>query len=401
MSKTKRATKWPPIYKVTHRSGQASYQVDLGMVDGKRKRVNFPTKQEAEAHAEQARIARVNEGTLAFSLPTDIRLDAAKASQLLAPHGVTIFEAAKYYQKHVLAYKAAPPIKEVVEKYIGDSVSRNLRPRTIGDLKHRLTCFAADFGESKLAEITLDELKEWIADDGWAMRTRVNFLTKISQLYSHAIRHKWADSNLTEHLDRPAVDETAPGVFTVEQAERLLAHAQEFDLSAYIAIGFFAGIRSAEMARMSGRNVNFEDKTITVGADAAKKRSQRIVDMQPALLAWLEPCKAKLQNGGEIVDQGKFRRHKELLLEAAAIQEWPANGLRHSFGSYHFAMFRSADDTAHQMGNSAEVVHRYYKALVSKSEAEKFWALRPVSSEQSAGAPPTPVTVTNETQTTA
>jgi len=34
----------PPIYKVTHRSGQVSWQVDLGMVDGKRKRVNFATK---------------------------------------------------------------------------------------------------------------------------------------------------------------------------------------------------------------------------------------------------------------------------------------------------------------------------------------------------------------------
>lgn len=377
MNKTKRAAKWPPIYKVTHRSGQASYQVDLGQVDGKRKRLNFPTKQEAEAHAEQARVARVNEGTLAFSLPTDIRLDAAKASQLLAPHGVTIVEVAKYYQKHVLAYKTAPVVKEVVERYIADSVSRNLRPRTITDLKDRLNCFADDFGDSRLADISLDELKEWVEDADWGMRTRVNSLTKISQLYGYAIRHKWADSNLTEHIDRPAVDETAPGVFTVEQAERLLAHAHEFDLLAYIAIGFFAGIRSAEMARMSGKNLNFEDKTITVGADAAKKRSQRIVDMQPALLAWLEACKAKLQNGGEIVDQARFRRHKELLLEAAAIEEWPANGLRHSFGSYHFAMFRSADDTAHQMGNSAEVVHRYYKALVSKSEAEKFWNLRP------------------------
>ena len=377
MSKTKRANKWPPIYRAPQRSGQVSYQVDLGLVDGKRKRVTFPTKEQAVAYAEQARIGRTNEGTLAFSLPVDIRLDAAKANQLLAPHSVTILEAARYYEKHVLAYKTAPAIKEIVDRYIADCEGRNLRPRTIGDLRHRLKTFAADFGDSRLSDMTLDELKEWVQDDGWEMRTRVNFLTKISQLYGYALRHKWVDSNLTEHVDRPAVDETTPEIFTVEQAERLLTQAQGFDLLPYIAIGLFAGVRSAEMLRLDAKDINFACKTIRIGADVAKKRSQRIVDMQPALLAWLEPCRESLQAGGTIVDQGKYRSNKELLLVAAGIEEWPANGLRHSFGSYHLAMFQSAEKTSHQMGNSVEMVHKHYKSLVPYSDAERYWSLRP------------------------
>ncbi len=286
MSKTK-SVKWPPVYTQQNRSGQHSYVVDLGIIEGKRKRVSFPTEQQAQTYAEQARIQRTNEGTAAFSLPMDIRLDAAKASQVLLPHGVSILEAVKDYQKHVLAYKTAPTVKEIVQKYIDDSVSRNLRPRTIGDLKHRLNCFAADFGDSRLSDITLDELKEWVQDDEWGMRTRVNFLTKISQLYGHALRHKWADSNLTEHIDRPAVDETTPEIFTVAQAESLLNHANEFGLLPYIAIGLFAGVRTAEQMRLAGKNVNTESRTITVGADAAKKRSQRIIEMSDTLVAWL------------------------------------------------------------------------------------------------------------------
>ena len=99
--------------------------------------------------------------------------------------------------------------------------------------------------------------------------------------------------------------------------------------------------------------------------------------MQPALLAWLEPCRVHLQSASQIFDQSHFRKNKELLLESAEVKEWPANGLRHSFASYHYAMFRSAEGTAHQMGNSADVVHKHYKALVSKAEAEKLWNLRP------------------------
>jgi len=370
-------SKWPRIYTPTHRSGQVSYQVDLGNVEGKRKRVNFATKEEAETYAEQCRVKKANEGMAAFSLPMNIRLDAAKADKILASHNVTILEAAKYYEKHVLAYKTAPTIKEIVEFYISDSKNRNLRSRTIGDLEHRLNSFAADFGESRLSEVTLDELKEWVQDDEWAMRTRINFLTKISQLYGFALKHKWVDTNLTELIDRPNVDETKVEIFTVEQAERLLSHAHKFELLPYITLGLFAGVRSAEMMRLQSRDIHFGENIVTIGADIAKKRSQRKIEMLPALLAWLEPCKEQLESSVSIVNQDKFRNNKELLLEAAEIEEWPSNGLRHSFASYHFAMFRNSDETSHQMGNSPDMVHKHYKALVSKADAEKFWALRP------------------------
>jgi integrase len=292
---------------------------------------------------------------------------------------VSILKTAKYYEKHVLAYKNAPSVKEAARRYLDDSINRNLRLRSVGDLRYRLNCFAAEFGEMRLSEITLDELKEWVQDDGWGMRTRVNFLTKISQLYRFAILNRWVDSNLTEQIARPTVDETGVEIFGVDETERLLNSAQQFDLLAYIAIGFFAGVRSAKMVRLNGRSINFGEKTITIGADIAKKRSQRIVVMQPALLAWLQPCKDALQAAGPVVDQKTFRKDKERLLEAAKIQEWRANGLRHSFGTYHYALFRSAEDTSHQMGNSVEVVHKHYKALVPKADAEKFWNLRPAA----------------------
>src|SRR5690349_24810731 len=91
--------KWPRITPIKLPSGNVTYQIDLGIVEGRRKRVNHSTKQEAETFAEQCRIAKANEGTTALALPMDIRLDAAKATQILAPHNVTILEVTKYYQK--------------------------------------------------------------------------------------------------------------------------------------------------------------------------------------------------------------------------------------------------------------------------------------------------------------
>jgi integrase len=375
MSKTKPVKQWPPIYTQTNRSGQPSYYVDLRAVGGGRPA--FPDLAQAETRAEQARIQKSNEGTAAFALPLHVRVDAAKAHAILSPHGISILEVANYYNKHVLAYKSAPVIKDIVERYIANSVKRNLRPRTVEDLKHRLNTFASDFGESRLSEVSLDELKEWVMDDGWEPRTRINSLTKISQLYGYAIRNKWADSNIAASIDRPMVDETTPEIFTVEKTESLLNHANEFGLLPYVAIGFFAGVRSAELMRMTAKNINFETKTIVVGADAAKKRSQRIIEISPALLGWLELCKGELQNGERLIETNKLRKNKPLLLVAAEIENWPANGLRHSFGSYHLAMFQNIEQTANQMGNSAAVIHKHYKALVTKDVAEKYWNLKP------------------------
>jgi phage-related minor tail protein len=64
------------------------------LVDGKRDRQTFRKKDEAETYAERARIQKQNEGLTAFALPKEIRVDAAKATEILEPHGATLVEAA-------------------------------------------------------------------------------------------------------------------------------------------------------------------------------------------------------------------------------------------------------------------------------------------------------------------
>jgi integrase len=63
---------------------------------------------------------------------------------------------------------------------------------------------------------------------------------------------------------------------------------------------------------------------------------------------------------------------------ASATQQWLPNGLRHSFGSYHLSFYGDAMKTATLMGHKdPSILHNHYKALVLKTEAEKYWNLRP------------------------
>lgn len=88
--------KWPNVYPRTQHGGQVMYRIDVGLVAGKRQRRAFKTKPEAKTYADQARVARQNEGTAAFSISGALRVDATKANQILSPHSVTLTEASSY-----------------------------------------------------------------------------------------------------------------------------------------------------------------------------------------------------------------------------------------------------------------------------------------------------------------
>jgi hypothetical protein len=112
-------------------------------------------------------------------------------------------EAANYYLKHCIAFRSAPSVNEIVARMIKDTENNGPRERTIGDLRHRLELISEDFGTAKLSEITLEDIKDWIAEHEWAAQTRINVITKISQLFNYGIKHGWVEFNLAERIDQP------------------------------------------------------------------------------------------------------------------------------------------------------------------------------------------------------
>jgi integrase len=205
----------------------------LGLIHGKRSRHTFQTKAEAQTYAEQARISRQNQGAAAFAMSDSLRVDATKAHAILAPYNVTLAEAAQYYEKHVLVYRNAPLIKEIADRYIADATAKDRRDRTIGELKARFKAFADDFPDSRLNDLTSEDIADWIDEADWSGRTKVNYLTKISQLFNYAIKHHWADTNPVEQVDRPPLEDKEPKIFTVDQAKALLQNSNRFGLLPY------------------------------------------------------------------------------------------------------------------------------------------------------------------------
>jgi integrase len=160
----------------------------------------------------------------------------------------------------------------------------------------------------------------------------------------------------------------------------------------FLAIGAFAGLRSAEIERLDWSEVHLAERFIEVKAAKAKTASRRIVPMSENLAKWLAP---RAEKEGRVVPFDNVNKQIGWLVEdttaglkAAAKKEkkdpekvkaavWKKNALRHSFISYRVADTQNVNQTALEAGNSPAVIFKHYRELVRPAEAKKWFGIEP------------------------
>ena len=96
---------------------------------------------------------------------------------------------------------------------------------------------------------------------------------------------------------------------------------------------------------------------------------ERYINIQDNLVLWLTPHAQP--NGPILFSRRTFRRiRKNITIR------WEPNCKRHSFGSYHLAMFDNTGKTALQMGHrDIGTLFEYYRRVVRKEDAASVWGL--------------------------
>jgi hypothetical protein len=98
------------------------------------------------------------------------------------------------------------------------------------------------------------------------------------------------------------------------------------------------------------------------------------VRIQPNLREWLLPLR---KHKGSVTPDN-FPKRLDAAREAAGIDDWPDNALRHSFASYHLAHFKDAAALALEMGHTnSGLIFNHYRQLVRPKEAERYWNIMP------------------------
>jgi integrase len=256
--------------------------------------------------------------------------------------------------------------------------------RYLSDLRSRLKHFSESFHGKSVAEITSPQIDEWLRSlsdkngKRLAPVTRNNFRRVLIVAFNFAKRRGYCVSNPAEESAKAKEIESFVGILTVDETARLLENACR-EVLPYVAIGAFAGLRRAELERLEWQEVDLHSGLIEVTARKAKSARRRFVRIQPNLAKWLRPH-AKVSGN---VTPADYRVLLETAREAAGIDQWPQNALRHSFASYHIAKFNDAAALALELGHTnSNLVFQHYRQVVKPKEAERYWKIAPAAANK-------------------
>lgn len=354
-------------------SETSKFVVEGLRVNGKRTRKFFKTRREGQTWLRVTLARMRKEGEGAVHMPEQLRVEAVVCAEKLKPYGKTITDATEHYLAYLATLSRSCTVSELVAELLKAKEQDGASVRYLQDLKHRLEAFAATFGDRTVGELTAAQADDWLRGLDVAALTRNNFRRILGVFFSFAVSRGYAVENVIDRVSKAKAVRGAPGIFTPEQMAALLKHAPAGFIP-FVAIGGFAGLRTAEIERLDWSEVDLANRLIHVKPEKAKSSQRRLVTISENLWAWLAPHAKK---AGPVVDMEQERKWKEKTCKAAEL-EWPHNALRHSFASYHLAEHKQAGSTALELGHqSPAMLFNHYRELVRPDAAKKWWAILP------------------------
>jgi integrase len=403
------------IYKARAKNGYVFFQL-ADLTSGRRRVRSFGSFEEArrEADFQVTRIAKGEAAAADFSASDAAAL--ARSRELLQPHGIEIesaaallaeaskivgsparvLDAANWFARHNISQLPQLTVREAIEELLKVKDVGGRSDRHLSDLRHRLGRFSLALGGRQIAHVTTADIQRWLDRLKLSPQSRINFRRAITNLFNHAARRGYVvrGENPADGLERGRERRVGEiEIYAPQEFARLLAAAPP-DFVPSIAIGGLAGLRSSEVERLEWKDVDLVARHIVVAAQKSKTRTRRLVPICDALAAWLQPFAGRQG----LVWKGDHRSFYASQQETSAATEvyadpekqnttplppvaWKLNALRHSYGSYRLAETGDAVRVAFEMGNSPGVVHGHYKALVTATEATRWFGTRPQVSD--------------------
>lgn len=290
-------------------------------------------------------------------------------------------------------------ISELNQLKLIDLERGEIRPRTQIDFNKLSRKILKEIGDPIVHEIYKKDIFTWLNSLSLSPRTKANRLNTLGEILGFAVSKGYCAENVVSALTNRERKELhgslvkqpgSIGFLKVAQAEMLLKAALEYnelDLLGAVTLGLFCGIRTEEIKRLEWNKVNLEKRIVTIGEDIAKKRRIRNVTIPENAISWLEKCserKGMVTRHNHTNDyQKRFNKLWKLAQKECGIEKpikWIHNGMRHSFGTYHYALHGDPILTCKELGhkyNEDDVLFTHYRALMDESEAEAYFKLMP------------------------
>ena len=376
------------LYQSVNR-GKAMYQLAY-YAGGKRVQKNFADKAEAKRVARAVLGALAEDAVAVDALATPELESLVAARKVLAPDYAlhvaveehaqalaklgksTLREAVEFFLRHHRADLPRLPLSEISEQFARSREQSGLSPHYIFLCRKFTRKLAEAFPGLCLSDLTTAALDKWLGDLKLGATTKNDMRRVLGTCGNWAERHGHLlkGSSPFPGMVRYKEEKAAVSIFTPEQIASLLGKA-DATLRPYLAMGAFAGLRTAELQRIDWSEIDLDRGFITVAASKAKTRRRRVVPLSENLKLWLTPIR---QASGPICVHVCAQHAAREKCEGF---KWAKNGLRHSFISYRLAILHDTARVALEAGNSPQVIFSHYRELVTPEAAKAWFDVKP------------------------
>ncbi len=346
--------------------------------DGRRRRTFFLTQREAKAEASRIRAELAGVGEVEFSMSAADRADILRFREECADAGVNWWDLLRAHREGRLSVlPSSPPLQQILDEMLASKDAAGRSHRYTQTLRIILNGFVRGREEMPLSRVTAGDVESWLASKNIASRPTLR--ARLSTLFRFAQRRGFIAANPCEKIEPVRLVRQTPMIFTVRQTAIALVWLRR---KAPRALGWFVlstlcGLRPEEAERTSWAAVRLDggDTHIRVEAQTSKVRQRRIVTPLPAAVAWLKIAR---EHGAELPIGRQARRSvSRRLAQRLGWDEWPKDVTRHTAASYRLSLVGDAAHVAEQLGHTVSELKASYRALVTPSDAARFWQLIP------------------------
>lgn len=254
------------------------------------------------------------------------------------------------------------------------------RPRTIREIRSVTLSMLKDmpeFGNKPLRSITTEECQALLNARERTPRQFFKARTILYGVFSFGVKQGWCSHNPVTRIEQPHVREKEIKPLTPEEISRIKRMARKKEnrpCRAAIGLMLYAGIRPYEVTRLTWKDINFEDRIISLRPRHTKTGGARHVHIPPVLERCLRQCRP-LDDDEPICPPNWERRWRAFRL-SAGFTHWQQDCLRHTYASYHAKYHRNFSLLQMEMGHrSADLLRTRYLNMdgITKQDAYLFW----------------------------
>lgn len=304
--------------------------------------------------------------------------------------GATLEEAVDFHNTFGQRVRHGATTEEVYQEYLQHLEKRGVGDYHVRDVEKIAGKFVSTF-PGAIARIDTPDIDDFLGHLGGKSRNKNNWRKGIIAYFNFAQKKNFLPKNL-EHAAAATSEFSDPRqkIITEEDATALLQRDDIYTpeemrkileaigpaLRLTLEIKAFSGVRTEEIVRLWWVMVDEKDSCIRV-PDAVGKIDARLVLILPNLAKRLAGHPVDIKHGRVAADWASANSlwHAwERELEKAGVP-YRRNAFRNSYISYRLAILQDIRRVAEETGTSPEMIRRNYLVPISRSEAEKWFAL--------------------------